>query len=527
MDEPIARDIMLYQQGHEGNNPNESQLLKMTLRFDTEAADLNQYLIEELNKELAADSTLGSLKLQKHPITRLPKKIILIDASMDNLPLGAETERVLNYLRTQKNWNFKIVRVNTRDELMAEVHEKPDETLILSQCVNKRTYDLTLAEKLQKRGVVIVPGLLTAPGSILSDKGKTYQLFSNNGKDWRVISPYREIQADSKEPHQVAAEILDTANSMHREWRVSDFYVKPLEGGGGLGGFRMTKVDNSFVVSDLSKVTGEIEAEIKPVYLAINPEDEAKVRELARIFRMFEQDENMRRAYLWMSLDELRGRYGIPTDTEALQAHLRECDQHTQEVMQAQKISYSDAQKRIGDAIAKFNKKFPDNYYQPLVNKHIEFGTWGLRIHLRLTERGIQVETIYGRIFQLALTKDGVGYVGSDNISNKQTGKLEPVRLRPVEKIMLDAIGGVSQLRQSFFNAAFAFYRLVQTMPRAHQSIIPLRVQMDMSPISAMVCEGNADTARGLVLAQRWSTFINNGLEWFEDALGYYSRVKS
>lgn len=83
------------------------------------------------------------------------------------------------------------------------------------------------------------------------------------------------------------------------------------------------------------------------------------------------------------------------------------------------------------------------------------------------------------------------------------------------------------KLRKSFFNAAFAFYRLVRTAPKNLQDIIPLRVQMDMAPVSAMVCEGNADTARGLVLAQRWNSFIKNNLEWFEDSLGYYSRMKS
>ncbi|MBN1352668.1 hypothetical protein JXJ21_24990 [candidate division KSB1 bacterium] len=526
MDEPLSRDIMLYQVGNESENPNESQLLQMTLRLDTEAADLNQFLVETLNQELASDEILQNLTLQPHPVVRLPKKIILIDASNDNLPLGAETERVLNYHRQKKGWTFKVVRINSREELRSETSEFPQETLILSQCVNKKTYHLGLAKELMQQSVIIVPGLLTAPGGILSDKGKTYRLLSDDGQDWRVVSPYREIQAKNKSEHLLASEILDTANLMHREWGVADFYVKPLEGGGGLGGFRMTKVDDCFVISDLSKVTGEQETEIKPVYLNIDPADGAKIRELAWIFRLFESDANMKKAYLWVTLDTLRKRYAAETDLEALRSHLHQCNQRTSEILQSQKISYRDASLKIGDAIARFNQKYPDTPYQPLVNKHIDFGTWGLRIHLRLTQRGIQVETMYGRIFQLALTNDGVGYVGSDNISNKQTGKLEPIRLRPVDKIMLDAIGGLPQLRKSFFNAAFAFYQLIKTLPRAQQDIIPLRVQMDMAPVSAIVCEGNADTARGLVLAQRWNSFIRNNLEWFDDALGYYSRMK-
>lgn len=527
MDEPIKRNIMLYQVGYNGDDPNESPLLLMSQRLDQTEADLNVFLVDKINKEMRADKLLSSVKLKKYSIAKLPKKVIIIDASMDNLPLGAETERLLNYYRQKKSWDFEVVRVNTRDDLLNELNAFPEETLVLSQCVNKKAYNLPLAKEMLEQGAVIVPGLLTAPGGILSDKSITYELLSDNSQDWTVVTPYKKIEIREKDAAAVAKDILNTVNQMYAESEFSDFYIKPTEGGGGLGGFRMTRVgDDSYVVSDLSKVSGVVEDQIKPVYLSIDPEDEDKIRELTYIFRLFEQDELMVKSYLWISLDDLRKRYQVDTDREALQQHLRKCNQRTQEVIEANKISYETAHRLITDAIKKFNVKYPDHPYIPLVNKHIAFGTWGLRVHLRLTETGIKIETIYARIFQMALTEDGVGYVGSDNISNKQTGHLEPIRMRPVERLMLNAIGGYPSLRRSLFNAANAFYRLIKTMPDNEQEVIPLRVQMDMAPLSSMVCEGNADTARGLALGQNWGTFIQNNLEWFENSLGYYSDLK-
>lgn len=527
MDEPLQRNIHLYQAGNNGNKPEDSPLLEMTLRLDKTSGDLNVFLVEQINKEMQEDEVLGSARLEKFPVKRLPKKVILIDASMDGLPLTAETERLLNYYSERNKWDFEIVRVGTKDELLNEFQKYPEETLLLSQCVNKRAYNLALAKELLEQGAVIVPGLLTAPGGILSDKSKTYEFLSDDGADWSVVTPYKKVEIDGKDASGVAKEILDTANQMYAANGISDFYVKPTEGGGGLGGFRMTKVGNDFVVSDLSKVSGVIEDKIKPVYMAINPKDEAKIREMAYIFRLFEKDELMKKNYCWVTLDELRERCNADTDREALKQHLEKCNGRAKEVIEQHKISYNEAHQLITGAIQKFNAKYPDHPYIPLVNKHIEFGTWGFRVHLRLTERGIQVETIYARIFQMALTEDGVGYVGSDNISNKQTGKLEPVRMRPIEKVMLDAVGGWPQLRKAAFNAGYAFHRLIKTMAADEQTIIPLRVQIDMAPVSAMLCEGNADTARGLALGQNWSTFIQNNFEWFEDSLGYYSRLKN
>lgn len=527
MDEPISREIMLYQTGFSGENPNDSPLLNMTLRLDDSRADLNQFLIEAINKELENDPVIGSLRLQQQPIRKLPKKIIIIDASVDGLPLSAETERLLNYYRAKNDYNLEVVRVNTREEFLQEVRKNPTETLVLSQCVNKKAYNLPLANELLAEGVVVVPGLLTAPGGILSNKSKTYEFLSNNGSDWSVVTPYENVEIAGKSAAEVAKSILNTANKMHAESNITDFYIKPTEGGGGLGGFRMTKVDQeSFVVSDLSKVSGVTQDKIQPVYLNIDPDDTAKIKELVYIFKLFEKDESMRQTYLWVSLDDLKARYQTDTYQEALARHLRRCNARTKEVLQQNKVPFAKAHELITAAIEKFNEKYPDHPYEPLVNKHIEFGTWGLRVHLRLTPRGIKIETIYARIFQLALTEDGVGYVGSDNISNKQTGKLEPVRMRPIEKVMLDAIGGLPKLRKALYNAAHAFHRLIKTLHEKEQTIIPLRVQMDMAPVSAMVCEGNADTARGLALGQNWGTFIFNNLEWFEHSLGYYSHLK-
>ena len=136
------------------------------------------------------------------------------------------------------------------------------------------------------------------------------------------------------------------------------------------------------------------------------------------------------------------------------------------------------------------------------------------------------LEAMYHRIFQLGFTEEGLGYLGSDNISNKQTGDLEILRLGPVNKIMVDSIGGEKALFETLTKGVEALVLLSGLLPEEDKRRVPLRLQLDLAAVSKRIGEGNADTARGMSLASRWPVFVQNAREWLEDSLDYYASRK-
>ena len=139
-------------------------------------------------------------------------------------------------------------------------------TLLISQCVDKEVYNVNLAAELESKGVVLVPGKATAPGSVFSDKDSTYRLLSENGSDWQEVARYRKVDVDGKTTAQVVDNIFEFLDELKRETGERTFFVKPREGGGGLGGFRITITDNGYIIPDLSKVTG-CAKEIHPTFI--------------------------------------------------------------------------------------------------------------------------------------------------------------------------------------------------------------------------------------------------------------------
>ena len=139
-----------------------------------------------------------------------------------------------------------------------------------------------------------------------------------------------------------------------------------------------------------------------------------------------------------------------------------------------------------------------------------------------MTRQGPRLETMYHRIFQLGFTEEGLGYLGADNISNKQTGDIEITRLGPLNPIMVDSIGGKEALFDTLLRGVKALVLLSDFAPHGERRHVPLRAQLDLAAVSRRIGEGNADTARGLCLASRWSGFVENAAEWFEDSLSYY-----
>ncbi|MGD2279369.1 MAG: hypothetical protein PVH45_04685, partial [Candidatus Omnitrophota bacterium] len=300
------------------------------------------------------------------------------------------------------------------------------------------------------------------------------------------------------------------------------FFVNPHEGGGGLGRFRITKTKKGYIIPDLSKVSGDVSS-IHPTFLGLDTSNEAKMRELLWIYRLFSSDERMTTNYLWIDLP-IEGADDA-TALKILKDYLEGCAEKRKMKLAKMEMDPAEAERKLVSAIRIFEKKF-NRRYTPLVNEHIDFGLWGLRAHYRLSGKGPRLETIYHRIFQLGFTEEGIGYLGADNISNKQTGELEILRLGPVNEIMLESIGGRKVLFDILLKGAEALASLADLEPEEKRNRIPIRLQLDLATVSQRIGEGNADTARGLCLASRWTEFVRNAREWLEDSLSYYSWKK-
>ena len=520
----IQRAPRYYVTGYRGKDPYKAPFYLNALVFDGKGGDLNTSLINEFNTMLMKDEAFSACRLITDTGRRgkLPVRILVVNASHDNLPTSYETARIFEDLLKEKGYAIPVEVVNGREELTQEIDKSPAETLMISQCANKNVYNVALAEELEREGTVIVPGKITAPGSVFSDKDSTYRLLSNGGRDWSKVARYKTIPVEDKSIEDVVDGIISAINDLQNETGDKTFFVKPHEGGGGLGGFRITKAENGYIIPDLSKVEGG-DAEIHPTFIHFDVNDDAKMRELLWIYRLFASSDRMSSSYIKVKLpigdgDEKRS-------LDVLRDYIVNTEGKRKEKMAALVMSRDKARSTLIRAIGVFEKKFGRKYI-PLVNEHIDFGLWGLRAHYRLSRRGPVLETIYHRIFQLGFTEEGLGYVGSDNISNKQTGELEIERLGPLNSIMVEAIGGKEALFDVLTKGAEALVSLVGLLPEEERMHVPLRLQLDLATISRRIGEGNADTARGLCLASRWSEFVFNAREWLEDSLAYYAWKK-
>lgn len=519
----IGRDAKYYVTGYKGDDPSKASFYLRSLVFDGKEGDFNAALVERFNKFLEKDKISEKCKLSGDARgEKQPSKIVVINASHDDLPTSYETARIFRELCKEKGYKTEVVVVNTREDLLKEVNADPASTLVMSQCVDKGVYNVELAEEFSQRGIVTVPGIVTAPGSVFSDKDSTYRLLSGEGKDWDKVARYKKIDSERKEVEEVVEGIFQAIDELEHETGDITFFIKPHEGGGGLGGFRITKVKEGYIIPDLSKVSGDI-SEIHPTFIEFDISNEDKLKELLWIYRLFATDVKMSENYLKVKLPVID-----KDEKEAiaiLKEYLAGSELKRHQKLASMVLSRDKAHQKLVEAIKIFEKKFYRRYV-PLVNEHIDFGLWGLRAHYRCSRKGPVLETMYHRIFQLGFTEEGLGYVGADNISNKQTGDLEITRLGPINEIMAASIGGEEKLFSILYKGAQALAALAELVPEEERGHVPIRLQLDLAAISQKIGEGNADTARGLCLASRWGGFVRNAREWLENSLVYYSWKK-
>lgn len=518
----VQRSAPAYSLGFEGA-PEEAPFYRYALALDSKAGELGELLMAEANRRAAKDPELSAIALLNPSPRALPRVIVVIDASNDGLPTGPESHRVFAAAAADAGIPAPVVLVQTRDELMQAIGDDAAHALVLSQCVDARVYNTELAAELKAMGVVVFPGAVTAPGGVFSDKGATYDMLRRDGHD-ELVADYEVIHAPERTTTQVVEAILDAAERRFEANGNARFYVKPVTGGSGVGGFRLRLTPEGFFVPDLSKLTGDAGVP-HPVPLDVSPDDDARIDELVWIFETFEADPYYKKQYVHVGLGELQERYGAENSREALRSHLRATAPQHEERSHSRSHAREDMVERLTAAVLAYEARFSKRY-EPVVCDFIDFGAWGLRAHYRLTRRGVEIETLYARIFQMALTEEGVGYVGADNISNKHTGQLEPLRLTPIQAPMVRAVGGGEAFLRLLDVGARATASLVHSQPKRRQRLVPMRCQIDIAPISAKLGEGNADTARGQVIGTRWPTFKTNMREWFLDCIAAYGEVK-
>jgi len=521
----LDRNYKHYQSAHKkGEDPKKAPLYLRSLVFDGQGGDFNAEMVGMFNAFIGKHKAFSGYKLNAGDHgDDLPSKILIINASHDDLPTSYETAHIFEEYLKDKGMKTQVKVVNDRDGLLAELGDAPEKVMVMSQCVDKNVYNVGLADELEKKGVVIVPGKITAPGSVFSDKDSTYRLLSDEGRNWDVVAKYRKVHVDGKNVEEVVTEIIKAIDELAGETGDDVFFVKPHEGGGGLGGFRITKKGDRYIIPDLSKVSGDV-SEIHPTFINVDPEDESKLKELLWIYKLFGTDEKMKANYLMVDLplQDASEDEGV----EILKDYLRQCEQKRESRLLEMSMTRAEVMDRLVGAVSAFEEKFGRRYVA-LVNEHLDFGFWGLRAHYRLSRSGPVLETMYSRIFQLAFTEQGIGYLGSDNISNKQTGELEILRLGPVNEIMVDSIGGKEVLMKTLLKGANALITLTRLLTEEERKHVPVRVQLDLATLSLRIGEGNADTARGLCLASRWTEFVRNNREWLEDSLSYYAWKKN
>ena len=86
-----------------------------------------------------------------------------------------------------------------------------------------------------------------------------------------------------------------------------------------------------------------------------------------------------------------------------------------------------------------------------------------------------------------------------------------------------DLAGGADALCEQLKKTFYAFNRFLSFLPPGERERMPVRAEFDISPMSGLIPEGNADPVRGHCANSRWPSFCANTGEWVEDALAYYS----
>ncbi|OGL64487.1 MAG: hypothetical protein A3I72_12840 [Candidatus Tectomicrobia bacterium RIFCSPLOWO2_02_FULL_70_19] len=521
---PLRRESSLYRLSPDASG-GQWDLLRVTREFDASPGNLTEEMIERMNGWAAREEAFAGLRLRKEGWKRLPGEILLLDGSPSRMPLAPETARVVAAWLAERGAAIPVQVVNRREALLERVARSPRETLVLSQTAQRSLYDSHLAEALIERGVVVVPGPITAPGGPLSNKKTTYELLNNghpegsNGHPARLAARYHTIEVDGDGPAATARAILEEAQRLARKWGETAFFVKPQEGGGGRGAFRLDIFPEGFSLPDLSRLGVPPERSC-PLPLPLDPADRSHLKALAFVADRFAASPATARAYLDSSPLPSLPKGGART--AHLAGLLRHCRLPLMENLRAAAEPFPKAQRRLARAIENYEDLF-EVRYRPLLCEWIDFGLFSLRVHLRMSRSGPVLESLYARLFPIEFTEQSIGTIGVDSITNRTGGGMEFNRYAPLHPSLAAAAGGVDALAKRLRGAFHAFARYVRLLPPEERIALPVRAEFDLSPLNGLIAEGNADPVRAQCPNTRWERFCADSQAWLEDALAYYS----
>lgn len=519
---PLQRDDSLYRLTQDAS-AGVWDLFRVSREFDSETGDLTEELISRLNNWVRASGAFPDMGLKIHEHSGpFPRDILLLDGSPNRLPLSAETARIISAYLEGQGLSIPIHVINKRDDLMARVTRAPRQTLVLSQTAQRSLYDARLSEVLVGMGAIVVPGPLTAPGGPLSNKEKTYEFLSGegsaNGSDYagktaprRLTARYRAVSVDGRVAVATADAILETAAQLREKWGNTTFFVKPQQGGGGIGCFRIDVHPEGFALPDLSRL-GIASERLNPMPLSLDPGNRNHVRALVWLAGRYAESPATTRAYLHNG-DLTQGKIAklMESSRPILAENLRRSIEPKTRVRE-----------RLAHAIENYQQLF-GRAYHPLICDWIDFGLYSVRVHIRLGRNGPVLESLYARLFPVEFTHQTIGTIGVDSIANHEGEGMEFNRYAPLSRQLIELAGGADELCDKIKNSFFAFQRFVAFLPPQERERMPVRAGFDISPLSGLIPEGNADPVRGHCANTRWSSMFANTSEWAEDALAYYS----
>jgi hypothetical protein len=519
---PLKRDDSLYRLTQDASD-GIWDLFRVSREFDSTTGNLTEELIGRLNDWARASRNFSDmgLKLDEHA-GPLPREILLLDGSPNRLPLSAETARIISAHLEGQGLSIPIHVINRRDALMARVTRAPRETLVLSQTAQRSLYDARLSEVLVSMGAIVVPGPLTAPGGPLSNKERTYDFLGGEGHEngiehtektepRRLTARYRAISVDGRVAVATADAILDTAAQLREKWGNTTFFVKPQQGGGGIGCFRIDVHPKGYSLPDLSRL-GIVSERLNPMPLSLDPGNRDHVRALAWLAGRYSESPATTRAYLHNG-DLMQGKIAnlMKISRPILEENLRSSIEPK-----------AQARERLAHAIENYQQLFGQAYH-PLICDWIDFGLYSVRVHIRLGRGGPVLESLYARLFPVEFTHQTIGTVGVDSIANHEGEGMEFNRYVPLIPQLVELAGGADALCDKIKNSFFAFQRFLAFLPPQERERMPVRAGFDISPLSGLIPEGNADPVRGHCANTRWSSMFFNTSEWAEDALAYFS----
>ncbi len=522
---PIGRDPSLYHLTPDASG-GVWDLYRVSEEFDSHPGDLNETLIDSLNHWASREPGFANLRIREDaPPTRRPGEILLLDGSPSRLPLTMETARVMSAHLNRLGLSIPVRVLNRREELLARASRAPGELLVISQTAQRSLYDATLAKVLESRGVVVAPGPLTAPGGPLSNKKTTYELLNGNGANeknpaanghgHRLTADYEVVELNGGGPEGAAAAILDAASALAKKWGTRTFFVKPQEGGGGRGCFRLDVYPGGFGLPDLTKL-GIAADKMMPLPLSLDPENHDHLQAIGWLADRFQASPPTSKAYIKTR------KAGDDDFPDVLGKMLKNCAPRLESGLRESSRSREDSIRLLASAIENYEQAF-DARYLPLICNWIDFGLFSVRVHLRLSRQGPVVETLYARLFPVEFSDDSIGVVGVDSITNRTEGGMELNRYAPLVPALVAYAGGAEQLCEKIRGAFYAFARFLSLVGACERGRIPVRAEFDLSPLNGLIAEGNADPVRAQCANSRWERFSENCVAWAEDALSFYS----